>query len=88
MSNGFVHSVKVPRIYKVAANIVRRVHEDGAGLKDLIYEKKHPVSKSYTFIVEFCIVKINLNSFRLFPILLHCCHYYGYYVIIIIYIPL
>lgn len=44
MSNGFVHSVKVPRIYKVTTNIVRSVQEQGANLKNLIYEKKHPVS--------------------------------------------
>ncbi|XP_011173330.1 28S rRNA (cytosine-C(5))-methyltransferase [Solenopsis invicta] len=42
MSNEFVHSVTVPRIYKCTANIVRRVREDGASLKTLIYEKKHP----------------------------------------------
>ncbi|XP_018307774.1 probable 28S rRNA (cytosine-C(5))-methyltransferase [Mycetomoellerius zeteki] len=42
MSNEFVHSVTVPRIYKITANIVRRVREDGASLKTLIYEKKHP----------------------------------------------
>jgi putative methyltransferase len=44
MSNGFVHSVKVPRIYKLTADIVRRVREDSASLKSLIYETKHPVS--------------------------------------------
>ncbi|XP_018346921.1 PREDICTED: probable 28S rRNA (cytosine-C(5))-methyltransferase, partial [Trachymyrmex septentrionalis] len=42
MSNEFVHSVKVPRIYRITSNIVRRVREDGASLKTLIYEKKHP----------------------------------------------
>ncbi|KAG5310375.1 NSUN5 methyltransferase, partial [Acromyrmex insinuator] len=42
MSNEFVHSVTVPRIYKITADIVRRVREDGASLKTLIYEKKHP----------------------------------------------
>ncbi|XP_018406874.1 PREDICTED: probable 28S rRNA (cytosine-C(5))-methyltransferase [Cyphomyrmex costatus] len=42
MSNEFVHSVSVPRIYKVTADIVRRVREDGASLKTLIYEGKHP----------------------------------------------
>lgn len=44
MSTGFVHSVKVPRIYKFTADIVRRVQEDGASLKTLIYEKNHSVS--------------------------------------------
>lgn len=48
MSNGFVHSVMVPRIYKATANIVRRVREDGASLKTLIYEKNHPVSVNKT----------------------------------------
>ncbi|TGZ32262.1 putative methyltransferase NSUN5 [Temnothorax longispinosus] len=42
MSNEFVHSVTVPRIYKFTADIVRRVREDGASLKTLIYERKHP----------------------------------------------
>lgn len=44
MSNEFVHSVAVPRIYKITADIVRRVREDGASLKTLIYQRKHPVS--------------------------------------------
>lgn len=44
MSNGFVHSAKVPRIYKLTADIVRRVRVENASLKSLIYEKKHPVS--------------------------------------------
>lgn len=47
MSNKFVHSVTVPRIYKFTADIVRRVQEDGASLKTLIYERKHPVSVKY-----------------------------------------
>ncbi|XP_043269508.1 28S rRNA (cytosine-C(5))-methyltransferase [Venturia canescens] len=42
MSNGFVHSIKVPRLYKTTAKIVQKVAEDGASLKQLIYEKKHP----------------------------------------------
>ncbi|XP_011702936.1 PREDICTED: probable 28S rRNA (cytosine-C(5))-methyltransferase [Wasmannia auropunctata] len=42
MSNEFVHSITVPRIYKFTADIVRRVRENGASLKTLIYEKKHP----------------------------------------------
>lgn len=44
MSQGFVHSIKVPRLYKTAATIVKKVAEDGASLKQLIYEKNHPVS--------------------------------------------
>ncbi|KAG7207347.1 hypothetical protein KM043_009011 [Ampulex compressa] len=42
MSNGFVHSVKVPRLYKTAANIVRSVKEEKGSLKTLIFQKKHP----------------------------------------------
>ncbi|XP_011300934.1 probable 28S rRNA (cytosine-C(5))-methyltransferase [Fopius arisanus] len=42
MSNGFVHSIPVPRLYKTAAKTVRQVTEEGASLKQLIYEKKHP----------------------------------------------
>ncbi|XP_032665045.1 probable 28S rRNA (cytosine-C(5))-methyltransferase [Odontomachus brunneus] len=53
MSDGFVHSVKVPRIYKITADIVRCVQERGASLKTLIYEKKHPnVSGIYALSVN------------------------------------
>lgn len=45
MSKGFVHSVKVPRLYKIASKIVRDVQENGASLKTLIFSEKHPVSK-------------------------------------------
>lgn len=46
MSTEFVHSVKVPRLYKVTARIVRSVREERSSLKNLIYgKKKHPVSK-------------------------------------------
>ncbi|XP_020280184.1 probable 28S rRNA (cytosine-C(5))-methyltransferase [Pseudomyrmex gracilis] len=41
MSNGYVHSVKVPRLYKCTADIVRRARENGANLKSLIFETKH-----------------------------------------------
>lgn len=46
MSDGFVHSVRVPRLYKVTAKTVQTVVEDGASLKELVYAKKHPVSTS------------------------------------------
>ena len=42
------HSVKVPRLYKVAASILRR-HKNGEGsIKSLVYEsqKKHPNVKA------------------------------------------
>ncbi|KAK2581801.1 hypothetical protein KPH14_002274 [Odynerus spinipes] len=42
MSNGFVHSVKVPRLYKIASKIVQDVQENGASLKSLVFSKKHP----------------------------------------------
>ncbi|CAK9814791.1 28S rRNA (cytosine-C(5))-methyltransferase [Anthophora plagiata] len=49
MSSGFVHSVKVPRLYKVVAKIVREVRENGGSLKSLLYERKHPnVSAIYS----------------------------------------
>ncbi|XP_015605203.1 probable 28S rRNA (cytosine-C(5))-methyltransferase isoform X2 [Cephus cinctus] len=41
-SNGFEHSVKVPRLYKIVKNIVQKVQEEGASLKQLVYENKHP----------------------------------------------
>ncbi|GLV35856.1 Nop2/Sun-like domain containing protein 5 [Carabus blaptoides fortunei] len=38
----FIHSVKVPRLYKTASKIVEQVKENGASLKDLLYKKQHP----------------------------------------------
>ena len=48
-SNGFEHSVKVPRFYKITAKTVQNVEEEGASLKQLVYEKKHPVSNFATW---------------------------------------
>ncbi|XP_072750052.1 28S rRNA (cytosine-C(5))-methyltransferase [Anoplolepis gracilipes] len=59
MSNGFVHSVTVPRIYKFTANIVRRVQEEGASLKTLIYEKNHPNIAG--------IYGLSMNTLRMLP---------------------
>ncbi|XP_043498801.1 28S rRNA (cytosine-C(5))-methyltransferase [Polistes fuscatus] len=42
MSKGFVHSIKVPRLYKIASKIVRDVQENGASFKSLIFSEKHP----------------------------------------------
>lgn len=39
----FEHSVKVPRFYKIAAKYTKEAHENGASVKQLVYEKKHPV---------------------------------------------
>lgn len=61
MSNGFVHSVTVPRIYKFTANVVRRVQEDGASLKTLIYEKNHPNIAG--------IYGLSMNTLRMLPYL-------------------
>lgn len=44
MSEGFIHSVKVPRLYKTVAKVVQNVQENGASLKQLIYQQKHTVS--------------------------------------------
>ncbi|XP_071876755.1 nop2/Sun-like domain containing protein 5 [Bombus fervidus] len=49
MTSGFVHSIKVPRLYKSAAKIVQEVRENGGSLKSLIYGQKHPnVSAIYS----------------------------------------
>ncbi|XP_068966319.1 28S rRNA (cytosine-C(5))-methyltransferase [Bombus flavifrons] len=49
MTSGFVHSIKVPRLYKSAAKIVQEVREKGGSLKSLIYGQKHPnVSAIYS----------------------------------------
>ncbi|XP_066584129.1 28S rRNA (cytosine-C(5))-methyltransferase [Prorops nasuta] len=42
MSEGFMHSSKVPRIYKVSAKVIKSVREEGGSLKSLIFEKRHP----------------------------------------------
>ncbi|XP_078046703.1 nop2/Sun-like domain containing protein 5 [Augochlora pura] len=42
MPDGFVHSIKVPRLYKSASKIVREVRENGGSLKSLIYQQRHP----------------------------------------------
>ncbi|XP_012282913.1 probable 28S rRNA (cytosine-C(5))-methyltransferase [Orussus abietinus] len=42
MPDGFVHSVKVPRLYKTAAKVVQSVKEEGASLKELVYKGNHP----------------------------------------------
>lgn len=44
MKTGFIHSVKVPRIYKETSKIVANVKEQGTSLKQLLFQKKHPVS--------------------------------------------
>ncbi|GLV35869.1 hypothetical protein CBL_09936 [Carabus blaptoides fortunei] len=42
----FIHSLKVPRLYKTASKIVKPVKENGSTLKDLLYKKQHPTSLS------------------------------------------
>ncbi|XP_074113899.1 nop2/Sun-like domain containing protein 5 isoform X1 [Cotesia typhae] len=46
MPEGFVHSVKVPRIYKTAACTIKKIAEHRASLKELVYERKHPNIKA------------------------------------------
>lgn len=44
----FEHSIKVPRLYKTAAKIVKEASETGASIKQLVYEAKHVrVTKIY-----------------------------------------
>lgn len=62
MSNQFNHSLKVPRLYKVAATIAKQVSQGVGSVKHLIYgeKKKHPVSiwgynsKTVCFTQSFC----------------------------------
>lgn len=44
MPKEFVHSIKVPRLYKSAAKVIQEVREKGGSLKSLIYNQRHPVS--------------------------------------------
>ncbi|XP_008545984.3 28S rRNA (cytosine-C(5))-methyltransferase [Microplitis demolitor] len=46
MSEGFIHSVKVPRLYKTASSTVKKIVEHKASLKELVYERKHPNVKA------------------------------------------
>ncbi|XP_026669434.1 probable 28S rRNA (cytosine-C(5))-methyltransferase [Ceratina calcarata] len=53
MSKKFVHSVKVPRLYKTATKIVREVRENSGSLKSLIYQQNHPnVSAIYSLCIN------------------------------------
>lgn len=53
----FIHSVKVPRLYKTASKIVQQVKENGASLKDLLYKKKHPV-RIFIFKLKYHFLKL------------------------------
>ena len=63
MSNGETskrpHSVKVPRLYKVAATVLRQYRDGRAAtsLKNLVYEhqKKHPNVKAIYAILMHCV---------------------------------
>lgn len=46
MSDQFHHSVRVPRLYKIAATVAKEYSDGVASLKDLLYGRKinHPVS--------------------------------------------
>lgn len=39
----FNHSIKVPRLYKTTAKVAQDIKENRTSLKQLVYEKKHPV---------------------------------------------
>ncbi|KAK6620450.1 hypothetical protein RUM44_006851 [Polyplax serrata] len=50
---GFVHSIKVPRIYKAASVIAKKVVEEGGSLKDLVYSSGHKNIKGvYALVVK------------------------------------
>lgn len=66
----FEHSVKVPRLYKTAARIAQKVKEDGSSLKELVYEKKHPVRIIFFKIVLFQLYKTCLY-FRILKLCMH-----------------
>lgn len=36
----FEHSIKVPRHFKIAANIVKKVSTEGGSVKTLLYDEK------------------------------------------------
>lgn len=39
----FQHSVKVPRLFKMAARIVKEAAENRVNVKELVYKTKHTV---------------------------------------------
>lgn len=39
----FNHSIKVPRLYKLAAKYAKEASDNHASVKQLVYQKKHPV---------------------------------------------
>lgn len=41
----FEHSVPVPKLYKEAAKVLKKVQEKKESLKQCVYGAKHPVSK-------------------------------------------
>lgn len=43
--SGFIHSIKVPRIYKTASVIVKKVVEEGGSVKTLVYGSGHKVRR-------------------------------------------
>lgn len=49
----FEHSVKVPRHYKIAANIFKKVATEGGSVKTLLYDDKlrHFVSIPPNFVI-------------------------------------
>lgn len=49
----FIHSVKVHRVYKTAAKIIKQVLEDGKGVKQLLFEQTHVVSSKHSNLT-FC----------------------------------
>lgn len=64
----FIHSVKVPRLYKVASTIAKQYSEGVGSIKHLVYggKKKHPVS--IWVIWRFFAKKINIFIDILFHI--------------------
>jgi hypothetical protein len=44
----FEHSIRVPRLYKVASKIAKEVSEGKGSIKQLVYEGKHTVSFEVT----------------------------------------
>lgn len=57
----FEHSVKVPRHFKVVANIVKKVSTEGGSVKSLLYDDKlrHFVSNVTSTIFLFTNIIVN-----------------------------
>ena len=57
MTTKYVHSIKVPRLYKESAKAVKKVSVDGASFKGIVFSQNHPVSYYFLYFLFPTITK-------------------------------